>query len=96
MRLSSQIVKISLRNAEIELLLLFVDITSIEVKMWKTFCDVFNALPLAATIDDKIFCVHAGISPEIMSDVSGVGKVTAGWSVSLLHSALVAESIERC
>ena len=43
--------------------------------MWKTFCDVFNALPLAVTIDDKIFCVHAGLSPEIMGDVSVVKKV---------------------
>ena len=45
------------------------------VKMWKTFCDVFNALPLAATIDDKICCMHAGLSPEIMSDISAIGKV---------------------
>jgi serine/threonine-protein phosphatase PP1 catalytic subunit len=45
------------------------------VKMWKTFCEVFNMLPLAVLIDEKIFCVHAGLSPEIMSDVSVVSKV---------------------
>jgi serine/threonine-protein phosphatase PP1 catalytic subunit len=35
------------------------------VKMWKSFCDVFNCMPFAATIDNKIFCVHAGLSPEL-------------------------------
>ena len=45
------------------------------VKLWKTFCDVFNALPLAAVIEAKVFCVHAGLSPEIMSDVAVVSKV---------------------
>jgi serine/threonine-protein phosphatase PP1 catalytic subunit len=34
------------------------------IKLWKAFNDVFNCLPLGATIDDKIFCVHGGLSPE--------------------------------
>ena len=35
------------------------------VKIWKHFVDLFNCLPLAASIDDKIFIVHGGLSPEL-------------------------------
>lgn len=34
------------------------------IKLWKTFTDCFNMLPVAAIIDDKIFCVHGGLSPH--------------------------------
>jgi len=37
------------------------------IKIWKIFCETFNCLPLAATVDKKIFCSHGGISPELFS-----------------------------
>ena len=35
------------------------------VKLWKTFTDCFNCLPVAAIVDDKIFCCHGGLSPDL-------------------------------
>ncbi|CAN6190761.1 unnamed protein product [Urochloa humidicola] len=35
------------------------------VKIWKIFTECFNCLPVTALIDDKILCMHGGLSPEL-------------------------------
>lgn len=37
------------------------------IRLWKIFTDCFNCLPVAAVIDDKILCMHGGLSPELES-----------------------------
>eukprot|EP01018_Ginkgo_biloba_P004586 Gb_38626 [translate_table: standard] len=35
------------------------------VRLWKIFTDCFNCLPVAALIDEKIICMHGGLSPDL-------------------------------
>jgi len=35
------------------------------VKIWKYFTECFNCLPVVAIIDEKIICMHGGLSPEL-------------------------------
>ena len=35
------------------------------VKLWKIFTDCFNCLPVAALLDDRILCMHGGLSSEL-------------------------------
>ncbi|EHK19762.1 uncharacterized protein TRIVIDRAFT_193217 [Trichoderma virens Gv29-8] len=37
------------------------------IKLWETFVDLFNCMPLAAIVDEKIFCAHGGLSPDLNS-----------------------------
>jgi len=34
------------------------------IKLWKLFTDCFNCLPIAAVVQNTIFCVHGGLSPN--------------------------------
>lgn len=42
------------------------------IKLWKTFTDCFNCLPIAAIVDEKIFCCHGGKQPPHTPSGSGV------------------------
>lgn len=35
------------------------------VKLWKNFANLFNFFPVAAIIEEKILCMHGGLSPEL-------------------------------
>ena len=37
------------------------------VKLWRYFTELFNFLPVAALIDEKILCMHGGLGPDLMS-----------------------------
>ena len=42
------------------------------------FTDMFNYMPVAALIDDKIFCVHGGLSPDLnnIEDILKINRPT--------------------
>ena len=35
------------------------------VKLWRIFADSFNCMPVAGVVEDKIICMHGGISPDL-------------------------------
>ena len=35
------------------------------VRIWRSFTELFNFLPVAALIDEKILCMHGGLSPDL-------------------------------
>jgi serine/threonine-protein phosphatase PP1 catalytic subunit len=35
------------------------------MKVWKDFCQCFDYLPCSAIVDDRILCMHGGLSPDL-------------------------------
>jgi len=35
------------------------------ISLWKVFNDCFDCLPLCAIVENQIFCVHSGLSPQL-------------------------------
>lgn len=48
------------------------------IKIWKTFTDCFNCIPLCGIVEDKIFCLHGGLSPEhhSMDQIRAISRPT--------------------
>lgn len=63
------------------------------VKVWKTFVDVFNSLPIAGLVAGKIFCVHGGLSPSLtaMDDIRTIIRPTDVPEFGLLNDLLWAD-----
>jgi serine/threonine-protein phosphatase PP1 catalytic subunit len=60
------------------------------IKVWKTFIDTFNTLPIAAIVAGKIFCVHGGLSPSLkhMDDIRNIARPTDVPDYGLLNDLL--------
>lgn len=37
------------------------------VNVWRYCCEVFDYLSLGAIVDGRVFCIHGGLSPNILS-----------------------------
>jgi len=48
------------------------------VRIWRSFTELFNWLPVAAIIDEKILCMHGGLSPELknMQNIQDITRPT--------------------
>lgn len=63
------------------------------IKLWKTFTDCFNCLPIAAIIDEKIFTMHGGLSPDLNS-MEQIRRVMRPTDVRRVSLACLVESRE--
>jgi serine/threonine-protein phosphatase PP1 catalytic subunit len=66
------------------------------IKIWKTFVDTFNTLPIAAIVAGKIFCVHGGLSPSLshMDDIRQIARPTDVPDYGLLNDLLWSDPAE--
>ncbi|KAF7131540.1 hypothetical protein RHSIM_Rhsim09G0169500 [Rhododendron simsii] len=60
------------------------------VKIWKSFTDCFNCLPVAALVDDRILCMHGGLSPDLanLDQIRNLPRPTAVPDTGLLCDLL--------
>ena len=50
------------------------------IKLWKSFGDAFQYMPVCAVIDERIVCMHGGLSPDLT-----LGPAWDSFSISLFR-----------
>lgn len=67
------------------------------IKLWRRFCDVFNCMPICAVIEEKIICMHGGLSPELhhISHIARIDRPTDVPDSGLLCDLLWADPAEK-
>ena len=63
---------------------------------WKAVNDVFNVMPLAGIVGERIFCVHGGLSPRLVSifQIQDIHKPTGVPAETLLEDLLWSDPAE--
>ena len=63
------------------------------VRLWRSFTDLFNWLPVAAIIDDKILCMQGGLSPELknLQNIQDISRPTDIPDTGLLCDLLLSD-----
>lgn len=48
------------------------------IRLWKIFTSCFNYMPICAIVDEKIFCTHGGLSPDLedFSQIQNIQRPT--------------------
>lgn len=63
------------------------------LKLWKAFTDCFNCMPAAALIEQRVLCMHGGLSPDLMAvhDINAISRPTDIPDAGLLCDLLWAD-----
>ena len=68
------------------------------VRIWRSFTDLFNWLPVAAIIDEKILCMHGGLSPDLknLQNITDISRPTDIPDTGLLCDLLWSDPDKDC
>ncbi|KAL1242740.1 Serine/threonine-protein phosphatase 4 catalytic subunit [Trichinella spiralis] len=62
--------------------------------IWNFCCEVFDSIPLAAVIDDRVLCVHGGLSPKIhtISEIHSINRLNSSRGAGVLFGRTAVET----
>ena len=68
------------------------------VRIWRSFTNLFNWLPVAAIIDEKILCMHGGLSPDLknLQNITDISRPTDIPDTGLLCDLLWSDPDKDC